>query len=476
MSSNNNMLSQEEIDALLRGGSDPVAEDTSVEAAAGETTVEETKAEPEAEVIKSQEATVPPEEAVAPEENSDPVQTDSNEIQEEIPDSVEFAETADTLKAQEVIEESADSSEFLESFYDNLLSQQEKDALGEVGNITMGSGSTALSELLSQRVVITSPKVKLMSHEEFFSSFEVPNIVIQVDFNAGITGYNILVIRMKDAIVMADLMMGGVGDVHEGEIGEIELSAASEAMNQMIGSASTSLSSMFGMSVNISPPITNIWDVGKKYNLPIEDEVIVVVSFDMKIGELLDTEIMQIMSVGTAKTQVELMMKSLLGGDEEVPSKPEPAAEVVDIPAEAAKTAKAEEEDDWLATDFWSEDDNKKTAEAPREAPRPQSRPVASAETTDSGITPEEKKKLDLLLDVSLKVSVVLGRTRKPIKEVLGLTPGAIVELSSLVDEPVEILVNGTLVAKGEVVVVNENFGVRITYILSPQERLMQLR
>ncbi|NTW06070.1 MAG: flagellar motor switch phosphatase FliY, partial [Peptococcaceae bacterium] len=281
------MLSQDEIDALLRGGPSPVAEDVSEEIAVapapGDAPIEEFNAEPE-----------PAAEEIAPQEVGG------------IPDKIEFAEIADTPEIKEVFEDSAESSEFLVSFYDNLLSQQEKDALGEVGNITMGSGSTALSELLNQRVVITSPKVNLMSHEQFFASFEVPNIVIQVDFNAGITGYNILIIRMKDAIVMADLMMGGVGDIHEGEIGEIELSAASEAMNQMIGSASTSLSSMFGVSVNISPPITNIWDVGKKYNLPIEDEVIVVVSFDMKIGDLLDTEIMQIMSVGTAKTQVEL--------------------------------------------------------------------------------------------------------------------------------------------------------------------------
>ncbi len=467
----NNMLSQEEIDALLRGGGDSAAE--------GKKTADEN--EPLSEVEQQQD-----------EENAEQQADETQSPQDDVVDGGKDIENTEETKTESPPETPDVGDTKVAKPSDSVgsvLSQQEKDALGEVGNITMGSGSTALSELLNQRVVITSPRVELMSRHEFFGNFEVPNVVIQVDFNAGLTGYNILVIKMNDAVVMADLMMGGTGEVEADEnIGEIELSAASEAMNQMIGSASTSLSSMFSMPINISPPITNIWDVGKEYNLPIDDEEIVLVSFDMKIGDLLDTEIMQVMSVKTAKSQVELMMKNLLGESAEVAaSEAVSEPQITDAPSRDSQQSKAEperpketrevkeEEDDWLNSDFWSEKEQKQsTAQA---APIAQQQMKPSAQEGPSvELSAEEKKKLELLLDVPLKVSVVLGRTKRPIKEVLALTPGAIVELSSIVDEPVEILINGTLVARGEVVVVNENFGVRITYILSTKERLMKLK
>ncbi len=474
--SDKNMLSQEEIDALLKGTGP--GEGDNIEPMAGES------------------AGSGGQETAEQQDNQD---NQDNLDTKDLKDTPDNLDTQDNKDNQENIDEQKANNSREETF-DNMLSQQEKDALGEVGNISMGTAATALSELLNQRVVITSPKVRVMSREDFFNSFTVPNITIQVNFEEGLSGYNILVIKMKDAIVMADLMMGGSGDVQNEEIGEIELSAASEAMNQMIGSASTSLSSMFGMPISISPPITNIWYVDEEHNLSLEEEVIVVVSFDMEVGSLLDTEIMQVLSVETAKKQVELMMKNLVGGDEEEPapgqeflpgSGLEPDIEsdigpavVPETGSDAAEGAFAvseqDEDDEWLKSDFWSEMEQKKQAEEAvkeKPTPAPQQKNIPQAlEVNSLGLSPEDKKKLELLLDVPLKVSVILGRTKKPIKEVLGLTPGSIIELNSLVDEPVEILVNGTLVAKGEVVVVNENFGVRINYILSPQERLMQLK
>jgi flagellar motor switch protein FliN/FliY len=214
----------------------------------------------------------------------------------------------------------------------------------------------------------------------------------------------------------------------------------------------------------------------------LQDETVVVVSFDMKIGDLVDTEIMQVLSIDTAKKEAALMWGTLMESPEDGSAPPEEAAPEV--------------EDTWLSKDLWPGEAAGRgmvEAEIPREisdipggpwmvpepeAPPPrenQRRPQAS-DYVFSGLSQVEQRKLELLLEVPLKVSVILGRTRRPIKEVLNLTPGAIVELHSLVDDPVEVLVNGTLVAKGEVVVVNENFGVRITYIVSPEERLRQLR
>lgn len=201
----------------------------------------------------------------------------------------EMVSVGDTVPEM-VQTENTDSPEELE-----VLNQSEVDALGEIGNISMGSASTTLSELLRQKVIITSPKVSIISQDTLYESFEVPYIVIQVEFKSGLVGYNVLVIKLKDAMAMSNLMMGGDGQVETEEISELEISAASEAMNQMIGTASTSLATMFGRPVNISPPITTVLnnEDRSKFKLPIGDNV-VVVSFAMKIGDLVDTEIMQV--------------------------------------------------------------------------------------------------------------------------------------------------------------------------------------
>ncbi|MHB8918748.1 MAG: flagellar motor switch phosphatase FliY [Desulfocucumaceae bacterium] len=366
----------------------------------------------------------------------------------------------------------------------DVLDDTEKDALGEIGNITMGSASTTLSELLHQKVLITSPRVSVTSQTSLFDSFTAPYIVIQVEFKSGLDGFNVLVIRLRDAMIIANLMMGGDGSVHSDEISEIELSAASEAMNQMIGTASTSLSTMFSRSINISPPVTTVLESSENsgFRLSMENDMVVVVSFDLKIGDLVDTEIMQVLSIETAKKEASM------GGGGNFPQD--------EVAAESA------EADTWLSKELWPGEGvtEEKPGPAPAsdalmapekdslsgargvsaggglDAPPAAHKQTAAQGFSFPGLTPVEQKKLELLLEVPLKVSVILGRTKRPIKEVLNLTPGAIVELSSLVDEPVEVLVNGTLVARGEVVVVNENFGVRITNIISPEDRIKKLR
>ncbi|MCL6477588.1 MAG: flagellar motor switch phosphatase FliY [Peptococcaceae bacterium] len=387
-------------------------------------------------------------------------------------------------------EEAVDSPAGKEENGAALLDDNEKDALGEIGNICMGSASTTLSELLRQKVTITSPRVVVMSQAELFESFKVPYVIIQVEFTVGLDGFNILVIKLRDAMVMASLMMGGDGEVQSEEISEIELSAASEAMNQMIGSASTSLATMFGRAINISPPHTIVLEKQdiKDFRLPIGSEV-VAVSFEMKIGDLVDTEIMQVLSVETAKKEAALLWQDII-------DPAEPNGEEAGYDITGSDTTVEEGDDNWLSKDIWpGENQESQAAEKLEEtkafkeppvvdwatassqgAAGTRGRPTVSDGFKFSGLSPAEQKKLELLLEVPLKVSVVLGRTRRPIREVLNLTPGAIVELNSLVDEPVEVLVNGTLVAKGEVVVVNENFGIRISNIVSPEERLRKLK
>ncbi|NFO13116.1 flagellar motor switch phosphatase FliY [Clostridium botulinum] len=347
------------------------------------------------------------------------------------------------------------------------LTDIEKDLLGEIGNISMGSASTALYQIINQNVNITTPVVSLTTLKDMKASFETPNIVLDVEYTEGIIGRNILVMKTDDAAVIANLMMGGDGQVTENpELSEIEVSAVQEAMNQMIGSAATSMATMFSRRVDISPPTSKLW---KEKSEPItetlsEDEEIVRVSFRLIIGDLVDSNIMQILPLNTAKKIVSIMM-----GEEDKSSETADATKVVEEkPIVQATTQK-------VASEKSESIQAKPIVEAPR-VQQPIEVHEAAFETLVPGDTAQVPKNIDLILDVPLDISVVLGRTKKSIKDILSLSTGSLIELDKLAEEPVEILVNGKKIAYGEVVVVDENFGVRITSIVSNAERIKSLR
>ncbi|MBN1057643.1 flagellar motor switch phosphatase FliY [Clostridium botulinum] len=347
------------------------------------------------------------------------------------------------------------------------LTDIEKDLLGEIGNISMGSASTALYQIINQNVNITTPVVSLTTLKDMKASFETPNIVLDVEYTEGIIGRNILVMKTDDAAVIANLMMGGDGQVPENpELSEIEVSAVQEAMNQMIGSAATSMATMFSRRVDISPPTSKLW---KEKSEPItetlsEDEEIVRVSFRLIIGDLVDSNIMQILPLNTAKKIVSIMM-----GEEDKSSETAETTKVVEEkPIVQATTQKA-------ASEKSESIQAKPIVEAPR-VQQPIEVHEAAFETLVPGDTAQVPKNIDLILDVPLDISVVLGRTKKSIKDILSLSTGSLIELDKLAEEPVEILVNGKKIAYGEVVVVDENFGVRITSIVSNAERIKSLR
>lgn len=341
----------------------------------------------------------------------------------------------------------------------DLLSDFEKDALGEIGNISMGTAATALSQLLNQRVNITTPKIKITTGEELANSFEVPYMIIDVNFTEGLQGSNLLIIKVSDAAIISDLMMGGDGSNPNLEMTELHASAVGEAMNQMMGSAATSMSTIFQKSVIISPPtITAVNFQQDSVSFPWDiNEKIVVVSFKMEIGNLINSEIMQVLPAVIAKEETSMLLGTA----------PAAAPAVEDAAAGAdhgSEEVFSQEEIDQLLAGVGNL--------AP---PEPAVRDPLPPQVPPS-ITVDGPKNIELILDVPLNISVILGRTKKPIKEVLNLIPGSIVELEKLADEPVEILVNGTLIAHGEVVVVNESFGVRIIAIDSPVQRLNNLR
>lgn len=357
-----------------------------------------------------------------------------------------------------------------------------QDALGEIGNISFGSSATALSALLGQKVEITTPTIGMINRNRLEDEFPHPNVAVQVQYTAGLIGMNLLVIKQSDAAIIADLMLGGDGLSPSPDLSEIQLSAVQEAMNQMMGSAATSMSTVFNKKVDISPPsidLLNFKDEEGLDKLP-EDDLLVKVSFRLKIGELIDSNIMQLLPLKFSQK----LVRGLMGEDDEevaatsVAEAPmqSPPAQVMQEPV--YQEAPAAYQQPQFAEPQYAQPQYAQPQAMPQRPPQApvnvQQAQFASFESNQ--LTQSESRNLNMLLDIPLQVTVELGRTKRSVKEILELTSGSVIELDKLAGEPVDILVNARLVAKGEVVVIDENFGVRITDIVSQADRLNNLR
>ena len=380
--------------------------------------------------------------------------------------------------------EASAGSDSSSSQFDDILTDVEKDALGEIGNISMGSAATTLSVLLGHKVNITTPSVSVSSMSMIQEKYPMPYLIVEVGYTIGIDGNNVLAIQAQDAAIIADLMMGGDGTNPDTEINEIAMSAVGESMNQMMGTVATSLSTMFNKKIDISPPKVNLIDFGSEDKVSEvlgQTDPIVCTSFRMEVDGLIDSEIMQILPVEVAKEMVE----ALTNGSAEEPE-PEPAP----APAPAAPPPPAAAPAATPAAPPPAQQMAPPVMAAPPPAaggygygmPPMQGMaanvPVQPAQFIPLNTQPVQVNdaNIGLILDVPLSVTVELGRTNKSIKEILELTNGSIVELDKLAGEPVDINVNGKFLAKGEVVVIDENFGVRITEIASPAERAAKLQ
>ncbi|MDU4478612.1 MAG: flagellar motor switch phosphatase FliY [Clostridium sp.] len=371
-------------------------------------------------------------------------------------------------------EDSSDTS--TDKADEELITEIDKDLLGEIGNISMGSASTALYQLINQKVNITTPVVSVTTLKEIRQEFETPNIILDIKYIEGIVGRNILIIKIQDGAVISNLMMGGDGKIEADltTLSEIEISAVSEAMNQMIGSAATSMATMFGRKVDISPPTSKVIE---NDDVPISDDIsedqpIVKVSFRLTIGDLVDSNIMQIFPIETAKNIVAIMTGEDKGQEEvEAVKQSEPIQnKEIEQPVQAPQPQYAPQQQQYQQPQY----------QQPQYAQPQYQQPVEVHQAAFEPLVPQQgvppMKNMDLILDVPLDISVVLGRTRKSIQDILNLGTGSLIELEKLAEEPVEILVNGKQIALGEVVVVDENFGVRITSIVSNVERIRNLK
>lgn len=358
---------------------------------------------------------------------------------------------------------SMSSTEPSNSFGQELLNAEEKDAIGEISNISMGTAATTLSQLVNSRVLITTPKVELASWKEVSDAFDKPCVYIQISYRQGLDGNNILILRERDVMVIADLMMGGTGNPPEGEVTELHLSAISEAMNQMMGSAATSLSSMIERLVDITPPeacrVTLEENLSSMY--PTLEEPFVKVSFRMEIENLVDSEIMQLYSVDFAKDLYRKFISGSTNGVESMIQTP-PAVEVQPQVAPQIQAQVAPQMQPQMQQQMQPQMQPHMTYQQPEINVAP-----AQFQTFNSQINPVmQQENIDLIRDVPLEVTVELGRTTKSIKEILDFAPGTIIELNKLAGEPIDVLVNGKYVAKGEVVVIEESFGIRVTEII----------
>ncbi|MDR1663303.1 MAG: flagellar motor switch phosphatase FliY [Clostridiales bacterium] len=410
--------------------------------------------------------------------------------------------------------------------FDDYLTNEQKDILGEIGNISMGTAATTLFALLHQKVWITTPVVRVTDWRSVSNSYDRPCVGIRVDYKEGLRGSNVLILKDRDVKIIADLMMGGPGEIAEPvKLSDLDMSAIGEAMNQMVGSSSTSLSSMIKLKIDIETPIPFVLDFSSNDVFDTigfqPDDIIVRISFKMEIGNLIDSEIMQILPLEFAKGMVDQLKLEMMGGSpaetaipqaqtytppQAAPS-PEPPraapAAMPQAPMTAPPSAPPQAPPAYPAPEMqfppgypqgyapppypqYPPQGYAPTPQYipgympyPQPEPPKQEAPVnpvnvqpAQFQSFDMGSVIQQKENMGIIMDVPLEITVELGRTSKKIQEILEFAPGTIVDLDKLAGEPIDILVNGKFVAKGEVVVIDENFGIRITDIISVDKRI----
>ena len=474
---------------------------------------------------------------------------------------MDLSDTADSGASPETPQDSS-SAENTDNGYvkdvaptvgdEEKLTDVEKDAIGEVANISMGSSATTLYSLVNRKVNITTPVVTLATWKTLLDSYEKPCVFIQIKYTQGLDGTNILVLKEHDVKVISDLMMGGDGTNTEGELGELHLSAISEAMNQMMGSAATSLSTLLQTVIDISPPESSLFDLtevkdGKEIS-PFLGGTFVKISFRMQIDDLVDSTIMQLYPIDFARKLVETFINTQMANIDEVtekkPAQPENDTDTTaQIPAPGTdnqtqmnntnlngmnQMGNMGMNDMNQMNNMGMNDMNQMNNMGmngmnqmgnmgmngmnqmgnmgmngmnqmgnmgmngmnqmgnmgmnqmgnmgmnsmnqmgmmgmPGQNVNVQPAQFQSFSNDNMGTTGQEN--IGLIKDVPLEVTVELGRTTKSISDILDFSPGTIIELDRIAGEPIDVLVNGKFVAKGEVVVIEESFGVRITEII----------
>ena len=367
------------------------------------------------------------------------------------------------------------------------LTDNEKDAIGEIANISMGTAATTLFSLVNRKVEISTPVVSLATWDDIVEAYERPCVFIRIAYTVGLDGNNLLILKENDVKIITDLMMGGDGTNTDGELGELHLSAICEAMNQMMGSAATSLSSMLNKTIDISPPHADLIDLQENVDEGTIDEFLknpfVKISFKMEIGDLVNSTIMQLYPISFAKemcASITQNMEQDAAANASVTPQPEAKPEPQPTPQPAPQQTMQSQpmmDQGMMGQAMQGQPMMGQPVQGqPMMGQQMMSQPMMGQPVN---VQPAQfqpfmgdlsaafqKENIDLIMDVPLEVTVELGRTSKSIQEILDFAPGTIIELNKIAGEPIDVLVNGKYVAKGEVVVIEESFGVRITEII----------
>lgn len=445
----------------------------------------------------------------------------------------------------------------------NVFSPMAIDAIGEIFNISLGSSATAVSNLLARRVDITTPTVSVVSAKDFTLGDLQPAIGVKIDYVAGLSGSNIMLLKRSDVRAIVDILMGSTTKDEDFEINELSMSAICEVMNQMMGAASTAMSDFLNRMVNISTPqafeIGSLEEFVEKY-FP-SDGMLVVVRFKFSVEDAVESEFMSALSMDLVRE----LLKGFGIEGEDVGMGAEPEPEPAAQPAAAAEpelssgsgaSLSQEEIEKLMAQNFTEEQAAQQnaspqpavSAEQPAQpqvaaTPAPQQpvaavsaqqtpvqQPVAQAQqgvpqampqmspemqqqyaampyppygmqmpyppmyymppqqqaapepktikTTKpampkfeehaTSLNEEQESNLDLLMSVPVDVAVEIGRTRRRVKDILNYTKGSLVVLDRLAGDRADLYVNGKCIAKGDIVVVDDNFGLRIAEIIEP--------
>ena len=375
------------------------------------------------------------------------------------------------------------------------FSDLQKDAIGEILNISMGSAATAVSELLSAKVWITTPRVEVKSAKEMEYHKLEPAVCIKIQYVQGLSGSNMMVWKQDDVQLILNQLMGQPLVVSpDFEFDELNISAVSEVMNQMMGASATALSNFLGFPVDISTPQPIIMDEVSS-NLDVAefepDDTIVSVNFDLTIDGVIKSEFASVLSVDFAQSLADKMLGGSLE-EEPAPAAPAPAPAAA-APAPAPDMQQAAPPQAVPPQGAMPQGVPPQMGEQPYPYPpqQPYGYPYPQApagygypgpvpspvniqnaqfQSFDDSMLPkltgEQRDNLNLLMDVPLQISVEIGSARRKVRDILEFAQGTIIELERQAGAPVDIVVNGNLIAKGDVVVIDDNFAVRITEII----------
>ena len=381
------------------------------------------------------------------------------------------------------------------------LSEMQLDAIGEIMNISMGSAATAVSELLNAKVWITTPKVSVVEASQLNYDRLEPAICVKIEYIKGLSGSNLMILKQDDVQLILNQLMGKPPVISpDFEFDELNISAVSEVMNQMMGASSTALADFLGMSIDISTPTpyilseVNIADL-QNYE---QTDMIAAINFDLTIDGVIKSEFISVLDIDLAATLADRVLGGATSAEAPAPEPqttpaptpaPSPVEQVAPAPSPIPQAMPAQQPVQPTAPmptpqpmpDMYAQQGYYGYPGQPNPAmyaqpvqPMMQPQPavnyrnaqLAQFENFDAPLGTEQKENLQLLMDVPLQISVEIGSTRKKIKDILEFSQGTIIELERQAGAPVDVMVNGNLIARGDVVVIDDNFAVRITEIV----------